>query len=771
VNKKGALYLFIILLFLNLNSSFAQSNSKNKLALSEVLTILETRFSINFTYLDQTIANKSVNLPSETLSLENTLEYLKSETNLDFIILNETSVVISKRTNPFSNFITQKLEEVVITNFLTKGISKRSDGKININTEDFGILPGLLEPDILQSIQALPGVMSVDERISNINVRGGTHDQNLILWDGIKMYQSGHFFGLVSAFNPYLTKEVNVSKNGTSVKFGDGVSSVIDMQLSNNLDQEFKAGAGFNLINADGFAKVPLDEKTEIQVSARRSVTDFIFTPTYDQYLQRVFQDSDFSNPQQGNSEIISNNERFYFYDIATKFLYNITDQDQFRFNFLTINNKLSYDQQANDDSGIPLKNELEQNNFATGFEYLKYWNSKLTTTAQFYYTNYDLKATNYNVANDQRINQDNRVNDLGLKINATNHIDDNLKIHGGYQFSEVIISNAEDTNNPDTEQFIKEVVRTHSIYGEAEFTSANKNTYARIGLRTNFIEKFSEFFTEPRLSVSHKLNNDFRLEFLAELKSQTTSQIIDLQNDFLGIEKRRWILSNNENIPIIKSVQAAAGIHYNKNKLLISIEAFIKDIEGITTQSQGFQNQFQFVEEIGKFQVKGIDFLINKQFDSFSTWLSYSFSKNDYVFDNLNDGNPFPNNIDVRHAVTFASTYDFNNLKFALGFNWHSGRPQTLPIELQDQSSSEIDYTTPNSTRISDYFRTDISATYQLKFTNKLDASIGVSIWNLFDRENVINTYYAKNSDGDIITIDNLSLGITPNVSFRLRF
>ena len=757
---------------MSLSSSFAQSNSKTKLPLTEVLTILESKFSINFTYLDQTIANKNISIPSEILSLENILEYLRSETNLDFILLNETSIVISKRSNPFSNFITQKLEEVTINNFLTKGISKRSDGKINIKTEDFGILPGLLEPDVLQSIQALPGVMSVDERVSNINVRGGTHDQNLILWDGIKMYQSGHFFGLVSAFNPYLTKAVNVSKNGTSVKFGDGVSSVIDMQLSNNLDQEFKAGAGFNLIHTDGFAKVPLDEKTEIQVSVRRSITDFIFTPTYDQYRQRVFQDSDFSNPQQGDaSTVISNNERFYFYDITTKFLYNITDQDQFRFNFLSINNKLTYDQQANDDSGIPLRNQLEQNNFATGFEYLKYWNSKLTTTAQFYYTNYDLKATNFNIANDQRINQDNNVNDLGIKINITNHIDDNLKIHGGYQFSEVIISNAEDTNNPNTEQFIKEVVRTHSIYGEAEFTSANKNTYARIGLRTNYIEKFSEFFTEPRLSVSHKLNNDFRLEFLSELKSQTTSQIIDLQNDFLGIEKRRWILSNNENIPIIKSVQAAAGIHYNKNKLLISIEAFIKDVEGITAQSQGFQNQFQFAEDIGKFQVRGIDFLINKQFEHFSTWLSYSYSKNDYVFENLNEGNPFLNNIDVRHAVTFASTYEINNLKFALGFNWHSGRPQTLPLQLQDQSNAQIDYATPNGSRLSDYFRTDLSATYQLKFADKLEASIGASIWNLFDKENVINTYYIKKTDGETLRIDNLSLGITPNISFRLRF
>ncbi|WP_241485197.1 TonB-dependent receptor plug domain-containing protein [Psychroserpens damuponensis] len=754
-----------------MNSTFAQSNLKTKLPLAEILTQLESRFSINFTFLDQTIVDKHIIVPSETLTLEATLEYLKSETNLDFIVLNDTSVVISKRSNPFSNFITQKLEEVVITNFLTKGISKRSDGKINIKTEDFGILPGLIEPDVLQSIQALPGVISIDERVSNINVRGGTHDQNLILWDGIKMYQSGHFFGLVSAFNPYLTQEVNVSKNGTSAKFGDGVSSVIDMQLSNSLDQEFKAGAGFNLINADGFAKVPLDDNAEIQISARRSITDFIFTPTYDQYLQRVFQDSDFSNPQQGNSEVISNNERFYFYDIATKFLYDITDQDQFRFNFLTINNRLSYDQHANDDFGTPLKNELEQSNFATGFEYLKYWNSKITTTAQFHYTSYDLKATNYNIANDQRTNQDNKVTDLGIKINATNHIDDNLKLHGGYQFSEVIISNVEDTENPNTEDFVREVVRTHSIYGEAEFTSVNKNTYARIGLRTNFIEKFSEFFTEPRLSVSHKLNNDFRLEFLSELKSQTTSQIIDLQNDFLGIEKRRWILSNNDNIPIIKSAQAAAGIHYNKNKLLISIEAFIKDVEGITTQSQGFQNQFQFVEEIGKYQVKGIDFLINKQFDYFSTWLSYSFSKNDYIFDNLNAGNPFPNNIDVRHAVTFASTYDLDNLKFAFGFNWHSGRPQTIPLETQNQSTTQIDYGTPNRSRLSDYFRTDISATYKLKFTNKLDASIGASIWNLFDRQNIINTYYIENTDGDIISIDNLSLGITPNISFRLRF
>ncbi|MGS2727376.1 TonB-dependent receptor plug domain-containing protein [Psychroserpens sp. BH13MA-6] len=771
MNNKGVTYFIILLFLLNIVKGLAQNRSKDPIPLVDILTTLENRFNTNFTYLDQTIEGKTAFLPKDNLTLEEALLFLKSETNLDFIIVSSTNIVISKRINPLSDFITQKLEEVIITNFLTKGISKKSDGKISIATEDFGILPGLIEPDILQSIQALPGIMSVDERVSNINVRGGSHDQNLILWDGIKMYQSGHFFGLVSAFNPYLTKSVNISKNGTSVKFGDGVSSVIDMQHSNSLDQEFKAGVGFNLIHADGFAKIPLNDQAEFQISARRSVTDFIFTPTYDQYLQRVFQDSDFSNTQAGSSEVISNNERFYFYDVATKFLYDITDQDQFRFNFLTINNSLTYDQQPNDTSQEPLKNSLIQNNFATGLEYLKYWNSKLTTTAQLYYTNYDLTATNFDVVNNQQFDQDNQVSDLGVKINATNHIDEHLKLHGGYQFSEVIISNAEETDNPSIINFVKEVNRTHSIYGEAEFTSSNRNTYARIGLRTNYIEKFSEFFTEPRLSVSHKLNNDFRLEILAELKSQTTSQIIDLQNDFLGIEKRRWILSNNEDIPIIKSVQGAFGIHYNKNKLLISAEAFIKDVEGITSRSQGFQNQFQLVNAIGKYQVRGIDFLINKQFESFSTWLSYSYSNNDYNFDTLNDGQRFPNNLDIRHAATFAGTYTIDDLKLALGVNWHSGKPQTRPTSIQNNDDNLINYEAPNSSRLSDYFRADISATYALKFSNKRNASIGLSVWNVFDRKNVINTYYVQNSNNEIITVENLSLGITPNVSFRIHF
>jgi hypothetical protein len=135
---------------------------------------------------------------------------------------------------------TEELNQVLITKYLTTGLQKYIDGSTVLNTRKFGILPGLIDPDILQSIQILPGVESTNESIANINVRGGTNDQNLILWDNIKMYHSGHFFGLISAYNPNVTNKVIVSKNGTSAAYSDGVSSTINMSTNDQVGMPLK---------------------------------------------------------------------------------------------------------------------------------------------------------------------------------------------------------------------------------------------------------------------------------------------------------------------------------------------------------------------------------------------------------------------------------------------------------------------------------------------------------------------------------------------------
>ncbi len=769
---------------MNVAAVKAQTIQKEKQPLIVVLKALSKTYNISFSYIDDTVNNKELTFPDKDLSLEDVLKFLRLHTQLDFELLNSRFVVISVKKKEKIDFRMQSLEEVVITNYLTTGITKLNDGSLTIKPKIFGILPGLIEPDVLQTIQAIPGVLSTDETVSNINVRGGTHDQNLLLWDGIKMYQSGHFFGLISAFNPHTTKRVNVYKNGTSAKFGDGISSIIDMHLPDDIDNEFDAGLGFNLINADGYIKVPLSRNTELQLSTRRSITDLINTSTYDQYFKRIFQDSDFEKSK-NNSNSISQNETFYFYDITAKFLYDISTKDKIRFHFLNVNNNFNYDEQSTiNDRDEVLNSKLSQQNLALGITYNREWSEKLSTTAQVYVSNYDLDATNFDVLNNQRLIQENEVYDGSAKFDINYNANSQLKINSGYQFTEVGISNLEDVNNPKFRSFVREVIRSHSTYAETRFLSNDATTKLILGGRLNYIQKFDMLFVEPRLSFSQRFLNNFRFEVLGEFKSQTTSQIIDLQNDFLGIEKRRWVLSNNnkvvvnkENqtiypIPVLKSKQLSAGLHYSKNKLLISAETYIKKVDGITTRSQGFQNQYQFVNSIGNYNIKGIDILLNKQFSEVvSSWISYSYSSNNYTFDDLNDGEKFPNNTDITHALTFAGTYTNNSIKFAAGLNWHSGIPNTEPA-IDDNSEDEIiTYAAPNSSRLDDYIRVDCSATYNFNISDAARATLGASIWNLLNKNNTINTYYTLDENNEVNTVENKSLGITPNISLRVQF
>ena len=784
MNRNNFLSIILTLFFLNVATLKAQTIQKERQPLSVVLKILSETYNISFSYVDETIINKKVTTPNKNLSLEEALEFLKFETQLDFELLDNRFVVIKAKKKKRNDFRMQSLEEVVVTNYLTTGITKLNDGSLTIKPKTFGILPGLIEPDVLQTIQAIPGVLSADETVSNINVRGGTHDQNLLLWEGIKMYQSGHFFGLISAFNPHTTKRINVYKNGTRAKYGDGISSIIDMQLPDDIDNEFDAGLGFNLINADGYIKVPLSKKTEFQLSTRRSITDLINTSTYDQYFKRIFQDSDFTKGK-NNSNSISQNESFYFYDIAAKFLYDISKRDKVRFHFLNVNNNLNYDEQSTvNDKNEALNSKLSQENLAFGVTYTRDWNEKLSTTTQAYVSNYNLDATNFDVINNQRLIQKNEVYDISAKFDINYKANNQLKINSGYQFTEVGISNLEDVNNPNFRSFVKEVIRSHSAYAETGFLSNDAKTKLTLGGRLNYIQKFDMLFTEPRLSFSQRFLNNFRFEVLGEFKSQTTSQIIDLQNDFLGIEKRRWVLSNNnkavvtkENqtiypIPVLKSKQFSAGLHFNKNKLLISAETYIKKVDGITTRSQGFQNQFQFVNSVGSYEIKGVDVLLNKQFSEIvSSWISYSYSSNNYTFDDLNDGNKFPNNADITHAVTLAGTYTNNNIKFAAGLNWHSGIPNTEPSIDDDSQDNVITYAPPNSSRLDDYLRVDCSATYVFNISDTTRATIGASIWNLLNENNIINKYYTLDEDNEINPVENRSLGITPNISLRVHF
>lgn len=683
----------------------------------------------------------------------------------------------------------QELEEVVVSQFLTTGIERQADASITISQEEFGILPGLIEPDVLQTIQALPGIKSIDERVSDINIRGGTNDQNLILWDGIKMYQSGHFFGLISAFNPYLTDKITLIKNGTSAQYGEGVSGIISMETKNTLNQQVFGGAGFNLISGDGYAQIPLSNSLALQVSARRSVTDFLNTPTYSQFFDRAFQDTEVSGGGINIDSGVNREENFYFYDFTGKLLFDPSPTQKVRLNFITINNNLDYEEEALD-TGRRNSSSLDQTNLSFGGSLESQWSRRFRSNVNAYYTRYNLDAQNITDGGVQQLFQNNQVIETALKAAGNYQWLPNWSVHGGYQFAEVGITNFTDVTQPPFNSNIKGVIRTHVLFAEMVHKSADDKIQATTGVRAHRIENlntFSEIILEPRLNLSYQFSEGWQAQLLGEFKNQTTNQVIDLEQNFLGIEKRRWILSNTTTdtlingrpgerpLPIVKSKQISLGLNYDKGSWFVGVEGFYKGVDGVSTETQGFQNEDQFNGEIGDYRVMGIEFLINHKNRYFSSWLSYTYNDNLYTFPTI-DPSSFPNNLDIRHTLTFASTYIYRGLKLGVGLNYRTGKPYTQPLEGPAGINASvfpftIDYQSPNSSRLPDYLRADVSAGYDFDLSPTVRATAGASVLNIFNRRNVLNTYYRLNRQNEIETVESISLGLTPNISFRVAF
>ncbi|MEM7087908.1 MAG: TonB-dependent receptor [Bacteroidota bacterium] len=670
-----------------------------------------------------------------------------------------------------------ELNEVLIQNLLVQGIYRNLNGATAIKTNNFGLLPGQTENDVLQMAQVIPGVESINETISTINTRGGSNDENLIVWEGNRMFQTGHFFGLISAFNPYLTQDVTIYKNGTPAHYGESVSGVIDLRSSDSIVDHLKGGAGINLIHANAFLEMPVSEKVGLQISGRGSNNDYFKTPVYNNYAKRIFQDSEVSTISNNQETVLVDaEESFRLYDLGLKLLWDASEKDKVRVNFLTMDNDLDFTETLVDLSQSKTS-KLDQRSIAGGASWERKWSSKFSTQASIFTSYYLLEALNTDVFTTQVLMQENEVLELGAKLNTQLTLSDNFKLNSGYHFTEIGISNLQDVNLPRFRNFEKDVLISHILHGSLFFQSNNKQLSMTAGVRGNYFDKFEEVLVEPRLHVIQKLSRGFALELSGEMKSQTATQRVDFESDFLGVEKRRWVLANNEDIPIKKSKQASLGFVYNRRNWFINLEGFYKIVDGITSRSQGFQNQFRFISTTGSYEVKGVEFILNKKVKDFSGWITYAYNENDYDFTFLTP-QKFPNNIDVRHSAKVAASYNYNSFKFAAGLNWRTGKPFTSPVEGEEfvllDTQPVLQFNPPNQERLPDYFRLDLSAEYVWKISEKLKAQFNMSILNLLDKTNTLNVRYILEEDEEEVLvkrIEELSLGFTPNFSVQLFF
>ncbi|MEM8999862.1 MAG: TonB-dependent receptor [Bacteroidota bacterium] len=708
--------------------------------------------------------------------------------------------------NIFLNPQAASLSEVVVRSYLIQGIDKNKDGSLTLTSNEQGILPGLVEPDILQSVQWLPGITSIDETVSDIQIRGGAADQNLILYDGIKMYNTGHFFGMLSLFNPYVTTNATIFKSGASPEYGDRISGVIAIQGETEIPDDTSVGLGLNGTQVDAYVKARLSESIGLVVSGRRSYADIgnLTTPTYDAIFEKVFQNTIVVNDASGQTileeedeeYILEGEETFFFYDTNIKLIIRPSEKDSIYLNGLLTNNNLDF--QLQDDENLE-QDILTTENQGLSLEWSGIKADRWHHTLSAYYTDYESSYQNQ-VQENQTVQEENlrrnTVRDYGLHSALMYDFNKRHSVKVGYQASKNDVfyqlfrdeagdddiepedEDQEGVESSEDERDFNEISdrenTTHSIYGAYYFRPKNRGLL-RLGLRASTFSLLQHWYFEPRLNAEYPLSKTLRLKVTAEKRYQTISQLIEFEDTQSRLENGTWTLTDNDDFPLLESEQYSTGLLFDHKGWTIDIDGYLKKIDGLTSFTNGFTNVSENYSQ-GTSGIIGLDILLKKQWGNYRIGMGYSYNNVEYRFDELQT-NKFPGNNDISHNLTLSNTYGQGNWQFSLGWNFRSGAPFT-PIAGFDELTGEIGFGTINSERLPDYHRLDASLQHRFKLSSKNNnqGTLGLSLQNIYARQVPLSVFYRVDEDAqtglqEIDQVEQLSLGLTPNFLFRFTF
>jgi FecR, C-terminal len=767
-------YVLIVLTIFTPVMAFSQEEATISIAfeevlVSEVLFSLEEQFNVRFSYRDNDLVDLRVTLERKDRTLSQVLIEIEDIVQISFQNVSDRYISVNGK-GPGLNEI-QRLERVLINGYLGLGISKYTNGTYGILPKRLEILPGLTEPDILESIQLLPGVVSPNETASGLIVRGGTSDQNRVIWDGINIYHKGHLFGMISPFNPNIIQKVIFHNKGTHPRYGERVSSVIEMESAHDDIDLWEVGMGITALNVDAFVRMPvIKDQLSIDASVRRSYNELYESFTFDALADKVFQSTKIDN-----AENAVNN--FFFLDANVRVNYRPDEKNSFSMSAIYIDNDLDYlvmdmnsSQSFND--LMTIKNE------GYGSRWDVIWNDKVRQRTQLSFSKYGFSYKFLTLEDDEQIREFQKKNaiydtSISSEVEINTHGENDLSL--GYQYGFKDVSYAfRDTADLD---FIldadQNVINTHSLFANYLLRSDRRFEF-RIGLRTNYYRELDEIRFEPRLLFQKGIFKNLKLQISGEIKNQIISEIDETVLSDLSLENRLWRLANGETFPIINSWQVSAGIIYTNKGWSLDIDNYYKKIDGISALSLGFLNPNDAQFHIGEREILGLDFYLKKDFKPFKTWLSYSFSNAKSKFEGLNDDKDFTASTNIRHSVTTSVAFRKKQFQIALAWYWRTGKPFTQGI-IPFDTNSPVEFIGINKERLPSYHRMDISTTYDFYFSKdkKVNGKVGFSIRNIYDQNNQLSREYFGNNnlDDPIRVVDKFSIGITPNFLFRASF
>jgi len=741
-----------------------QSLQFDQAPLEKVLQKLSQKFNVRYSYLDQHIATEYVTLKTLDYTLQQVHDAIQQQTNLEILKIDDRYYsIVLKNTEACEKV--EYLDEVIVQGLLTKGINKTTE-KVIVYPQKVELLSGITDADVLQSLQQLPGVISPNETATGLHVRGGSMDQNLILWDGIRVYHPGHLFGMISGFNPNAVEKVNFYFKGTNPKFGERISSVIDLQSTEEIADQTLMSFGLNGINADVLLHTPLiQDKMSLQVSGRKSYTEWLQTPTFNQLAKKVFQNTDFKKFDSEN--------QFRYQDYTLKLNYQPTPNNLLSLSAIWIDNHLDFT--TLDEINTQKTDLMNIDNQGYSLHWKHNFNEHFSQNLLLFYSVYGFdyaKNQQYTTDDFEIFTKLNRIVDSGMEMNFSHLINDQTSLAYGYQLLGNDISHAFTNANQDWSLTLNQKhLYNISHVGYAQLKYNHRDWNLQAGARFNHYTHILTNSFEPRISIQKTFAAYWHGHLTYEKKSQIMSQIQESVTNDLSLENYVWVLSDQADYPMITGQQITGGITYKRNNWLLDADLYYKNTTGITSLTFGFFNRFDSEIHQGQEYTQGVDVLIQKSAHLWRTWLTYSYQNAQNKFENLNENQYFPVNSDIQHAFNLSVFKKWNRFSMALGWNWHTGKPYSL----LDENNQIISF---NTHRLPAFHRLDVSGMYQFSNQNHWKGTVGFSIFNLYNQRNFLSKEYQRQYsslestfNADYTTQNYTSLGFTPNLFLKIQF
>jgi len=687
------------------------------------------------------------------------------------------------------------LEEVVVVGEredLMQSTEKIS--VVKISPKKMAKLPNIGEKDIFRSFQLLPGVSGSNEASSGLFVRGGTPDQNLILYDGFSVYHVDHLFGMFSAFNSNAIKDVQLHKGGFESQFGGRISSVMEIVGKDGNENNFNIGGDIGLLSANLFAEIPIKDKITILLAGRRSWKSFIYNNIFESFNESNEEEATAPGPAggKGTRTMESTTPSSYFYDLNAKITYKPTNKDIISYSFFNgqddLDNSRTISRTRNGTAISGGVNDITKwGSWGMSTTWSRKWSDIFYTNTLASMSNYfsDRDRTNSRVITDSNgetneINrgsiEDNNLRDYTFKLNNELKLGKSNQFEFGVQATHYTI---------DYDYFLNDTITIQERHNNGAVLSAFFQDRIKLfdkltlvpGIRTSYYNVTGKMYHEPRASLHYKLTEKITLKGAWGHYYQFANRII--RNDISSGSRDFWVLADDNTVPISFAEHFIAGASFETKGYLFDVEAYFKNLKGLSEYSLQFTPSFNNVDfneffYKGSGVAKGVEFLLQKKFGKYNGWLGYTIGEVLYDFPIYGE-NPFYANHDVTHEFKIVNTYKYKKWTFAATWIYATGKPYTEPlggytVTLLDGSTEDfLNIGDRNSVRYPDYHRLDISATLDFNMGETGKGSLGFSIFNLYNRKNIwYNEFEVE--DGELIETNVSLLGLTPSVTLSLK-